>query len=697
MAVIGEMDVFTVNKDKQYEVVDRKSRQSIEKINKGVNNLNKDVTAGKVWKSTSEGAGWADSDSMSDNQSGGVDITINGVKRTLQKQNETSDSMADNENGGVDITIGGTNKTVAKQADLKEIEKSQNELKSELDNYLNVTSSYMNIVKEIGAVGNDGWGYTLNNCIRFACGYLAKGTNVTILSNDFYILNLFKYSDKDYNATLPYEKIPLRDNSEPILTTKYTIKEDGYYRIIIQTKEWTDVTNKQFESVELGVRLSNNNLLAFDSINFNLLKENIDENFNLLNGIKTDLNELGIQVGESFSESDLDIADENGNVLVKFADGNIMTKNFDSSKTISKETNTLLLDADFENNRTISDDFENNSDWIYDNGKIVNNSNTTLWTNKCITINEKDTIAIFSLESDNAQFALTWKPNNYGECGSYFSVTMNALNMHERTTTGEKTDVLLTEAINIKKSHRYILKCTKSLHENIIELIDGINGTTVATISSEQTGRNTGNDEFPGGRQMDTLGINASGTVYVYRVFVKNKIENPFIVIYGNSITEGDRCFSKEGYAYKLKEYIGKNKVIISGESGSNITGTSGVYNRIKNEIPTFRNKPKYIMVTIGTNGGDNENDFINLKKLIESYGCIPIINVPPMFSNIGNIRKWVLGLNCLTVRFDIATALDNNIENGADSSLFADDIHPNPNGHIKMFDRAKIDLIGIF
>ena len=89
MAVIGEMDVFTVNKDKQYEVVDRKSRQSIEKINKGVNNLNKDVTAGKVWKSTSEGAGWADSDSMSDNQSGGVDITINGVKRTLQKQNET--------------------------------------------------------------------------------------------------------------------------------------------------------------------------------------------------------------------------------------------------------------------------------------------------------------------------------------------------------------------------------------------------------------------------------------------------------------------------------------------------------------------------------------------------------------------------------------------------------------------------------
>lgn len=133
MAVIGEMDVFTVNKDKQYEVVDRKSRQSIEKINKGVNNLNKDVTAGKVWKSTNDGAGWADSDSMSDNQSGGVDITINGVKRTLQKYDETPDSMADNESGGVDITIGGTKRTVAKQADLKEIEKSQNELKGDIE------------------------------------------------------------------------------------------------------------------------------------------------------------------------------------------------------------------------------------------------------------------------------------------------------------------------------------------------------------------------------------------------------------------------------------------------------------------------------------------------------------------------------------------------------------------------------------
>lgn len=148
MAVIGEMDVFGINKDKQYEVVDRKSRQSIEKINKGVNNSDKDVTAGKVWKSTSEGAGWADSDSMSDNQSGGVDITINGVKRTLQKQNETSDSMADNENGGVDITIGGTKKTVAKQADLKEIEKSQNELKGDLSH----------LSEEIGQLKQNGTG-----------------------------------------------------------------------------------------------------------------------------------------------------------------------------------------------------------------------------------------------------------------------------------------------------------------------------------------------------------------------------------------------------------------------------------------------------------------------------------------------------------------------------------------------------------
>ena len=147
MAVIGEMDVFTVNKDKQYEVVDRKSRQSIEKINKDINNSGKGVTAGKVWKSTNDGAGWADSDSMSDNQSGGVDVTINGVKRTLQKYDETSDSMADNESGGVDITIGGTKRTVAKQADLKEIEKSQNELKGDLVNVGNAIGTRENDIE----------------------------------------------------------------------------------------------------------------------------------------------------------------------------------------------------------------------------------------------------------------------------------------------------------------------------------------------------------------------------------------------------------------------------------------------------------------------------------------------------------------------------------------------------------------------
>ena len=67
------------------------------------------------------------------------------------------------------------------------------------------------------------------------------------------------------------------------------------------------------------------------------------------------LTELGAQVSnigiENTSQegsADLDIADEKGNILVGFADGNIKTKNFDSSKTpYVKQEPTSMPDLDF--------------------------------------------------------------------------------------------------------------------------------------------------------------------------------------------------------------------------------------------------------------------------------------------------------------------------------------------------------------
>ena len=45
----------------------------------------------------------------------------------------------------------------------------------------------------------------------------------------------------------------------------------------------------------------------------------------------------------------------------------------------------------------------------------------------------------------------------------------------------------------------------------------------------------------------------------------------------------------------------------------------------------------------------------------------------------------------------DIAMAKDYNIANGTDSSLKNDHVHPNINGHLRMFERIKIDCPFLF
>ena len=82
-------------------------------------------------------------------------------------------------------------------------------------------------------------------------------------------------------------------------------------------------------------------------------------------------------------------------------------------------------------------------------------------------------------------------------------------------------------------------------------------------------------------------------------------------------------------------------------------------------------------MVSIGTNGGNSQELFNNLKNLIVSLGCIPIINVPSR----AYAKDMILSLNCLSTRFDIATSINNAEDSTKNSSYFHDGIHPNAIG----------------
>ena len=87
--------------------------------------------------------------------------------------------------------------------------------------------------------------------------------------------------------------------------------------------------------------------------------------------------------------------------------------------------------------------------------------------------------------------------------------------------------------------------------------------------------------------------------------------------------------------------------------------------NYIKNELPFI--EAKYVMVTIGTNGGNTEAKLTQLVDYIKAQGAIPILNNIPANESGTQVAESVLigqvrsksGIN--GVRFDLATSLPGN------------------------------------
>lgn len=193
----------------------------------------------------------------------------------------------------------------------------------------------------------------------------------------------------------------------------------------------------------------------------------------------------------------------------------------------------------------------------------------------------------------------------------------------------------------------------------------------------------------------------SAGTVKLYNLLLNCDVNNAgtYLYIAGDSITEGDGItVDAERWTTILKQYFDIDSVVVSGRCGGTIYH---VLERIKSEAAIL--KPKYIMVTIGTNGRNTVSNLSQLIDDIRDIGAIPILNrVPAMASGLHNtynnvIENVVNTKNVLSCRFDIATSKNYNISSGCDTTLFSDGVHPNVNGCIRMATRIKIDLPFLF
>jgi lysophospholipase L1-like esterase len=190
----------------------------------------------------------------------------------------------------------------------------------------------------------------------------------------------------------------------------------------------------------------------------------------------------------------------------------------------------------------------------------------------------------------------------------------------------------------------------------------------------------------------------ATGTIVRRFQVVAEYSKTPILGILGDSISQGYNATEEQySFASLTASLLGENNVIKSGRSGGDY---SNVLALIDSEMSIL--KPEYVMVTIGTNGGNNISRLTSIIDAITALGCKAILNHIPALSNSSqSIAEneqidYVLSTrpDTLCVKFDIATSTNYNVASGQDADAFASDrLHPNNIGHQRMFKRMLIDL----
>jgi hypothetical protein len=205
------------------------------------------------------------------------------------------------------------------------------------------------------------------------------------------------------------------------------------------------------------------------------------------------------------------------------------------------------------------------------------------------------------------------------------------------------------------------------------------------------------------------FGLLRGTSMTVRRTEVLSTPEKVFLMIYGDSITQPDGYFPRKDFPQAWTMQIASNvkgKAVCSGRGGCTI---NEVLLRIPNELPYIR--PEYVMVTIGTNGGNTEENLSRLVEYILSQGAVPILNNIPCNESgtqvaanelIARVREKYGLKGC---KFDLATSIAGDGLEVDKSMMFWENYppevfngwqvwhHPNSKGGTAMYLRSRQDV----
>lgn len=347
-----------------------------------------------------------------------------------------------------------------------------------------------------------------------------------------------------------------------------------------------------------------------------------------------------------------------------------------------------------------------NSGWSFSaNGATssIQGVSGKLFIKKQINIETKIQRCIATLYS-NTNLVLFTEGKEEGSLKTAVSVNVasNSINIYEIFASSALPAIRSTKIISftLVSGRKFIIEMYRLPRANGIRIIDILTGKSdFLEVYPTQAVHGSDKEVYAGGLQYDQFGIfwNGGTAPLIHELSCGYfGVKNPLLYIAGDSITYGygtnDATLT---YAHLIGGLTGGD-YIVSPRGGGKI---GGIIEKIQTECAII--KPKYIMVTIGTNQAASIVQLQQLIDDIETIGSIPIINCIPSRTNgeQTTANNNILSMNVYSCRFDLATAIDPTASTlKADLSLYVDDgVHPNTNGFKKMADRVRIDLPFLF
>ncbi|WP_205942671.1 SGNH/GDSL hydrolase family protein [Pedobacter psychroterrae] len=294
-----------------------------------------------------------------------------------------------------------------------------------------------------------------------------------------------------------------------------------------------------------------------------------------------------------------------------------------------------------------------------------------------------------------------------GDLKAYVDIPNKKIYLGTNPVTEKKVEFL-------DATHEYAVEIHRNYQQSKLRITDLKTGKSSEIAGTMDGGGGVGAGSVgPGffvGLQHDyyCFGLNSGSSIRVKQICVMAKETNLTLLLYGDSITEPEGYFPTADFPKSWTQLIMKNikgKSMASGRGGTTIVQ---VLDRIKNELPFV--KAKYVMVTIGTNGGNTEENLSELVEYIKAQGSIPVLNNIPSNESGSQvavndvIEKIRQKYNIKGTRFDVATSVDQGGKKVDNTTMYFEDYdwgkiyhHPNVKGSHQMYSQTLIDVPEIY